>query len=859
MKIRLKWLENRAEGQTVCTFSVPWDRGMLTNEKLLTIEDPVGRRINNESHVLAYWDDGSIKWTNHGISEMDPAEYYEIYICKANPGQSGTGSQEALLGTAGKEFIQIDNGILLVKIPVGGKDILRDLYIGERLVCRKAMLVSIKECHSSFEEGKEIRYDQFESTVTSAVLEKNHSVKAVVKVTGKYRYKAKEWLPFQIRFTFYRNNPEIRMVHTFFYDGNPNKDMIKGIGLRYYQTLEGELYNRHVRISGDTGFLTESPKMLTTARTTKRYETLLKEQMDGKNIEFTKEDGVFAGLLKDSAVWEDYRIHQDSASHYQIKKRTKKQCSWVSVKHGTRSGGGVYLGGTNGGIFSGIRNFWQKYPAAVDLYHIAGDEAEITLWFWSPYGESMDLRHYDTDTHMESSYEGFDEMRSTPYGIANTTEVSLVVSVSTPSHTALKQMERKLQNPDLLVCTSEYYSSAKAFGIWQSEDTSTDFGRWLESRQKQLIQAFKEQIEVHQWYGFWNYGDIMRFYDPVRHCWKFDLGGCAWNNSELVPDMWLWYSFLHNGDSTAFRLAEAYTRHGSEVDQYHFGEYKGLGSRHNVVHWGCGCKEPRVSMAGLNRFFYYLTGDERMGEILDEVADADYTTVNLDPLRTIVASDGYLTHARSAPDWSSYCANWMTKWERYQDFSYRNKILTGIRSLIEMPLGLNSGPMFGYDPGTGSLIHIGDNNQSYHMCNCFGSIQVWQELSYMLQNKEFDRLLEEYGAYYVLPYEEKKRRNPEITADLWGMPGMVIPISAFAAYRKGDKELGARIWQIAVKELLKPTESKRIESLQIPAPVMELDGCDSASGAIYMNVFLALPFLKQLLTEEELFAEVRSV
>lgn len=863
MKIRVKWLEERAEGQTSCTFSVPWDRGILYNEKSLIMEDPAGRRVENQSSVLAYWADGSIKWTNHAISEASPAEYYEIGISQdaenhshhAAPGQ--TGDEEAGMGVAYKEFIQIRNGLISVKIPCTGREVLQELYIGDRLICHSAMLVSTKECRSSFGEAEQVRYDPFESRVTSAVLEKNHSIKTVVKVTGKYRGRTKEWLPFQLRLIFYRNSPEIRIVHTFFYDGNPNKDVIKGIGLRYYQVMEGELYNRHVRISGDTGFLTESPKMLVTARVRERYETLLKEQMEGKNVQFTEEDHAFAELLEDSAVWNDYRINQDSASHYQIKKRTKEPCSWVSAKHGLRSNGGTYLGGINGGIFSGIRNFWQKYPAAVDLYHAAEEEAEVTLWFWSPYGESMDLRHYDTDTHMASSYEGFDEMRSTPYGIANTTELTLVVCKETPTHTVLKRLEQKIQNPDLLVCTPEYYSNAKAFGTWEPEDDSTDLGRWFEARAKEMLHAFKEQIEVHGWYGFWNYGDIMRFYDPVRHCWKFDLGGCAWNNSELIPDMWMWYSFLHSGSSEAFRLAEAYTRHGSEVDQYHFGEYKGLGSRHNVVHWGCGCKEPRISMAGLNRFLYYLTGDERMGEILDEVADADYTTVNLDPLRTIVAPDGCPTHARSAPDWSSYCANWMTRWERYQDTGCRDKILTGIHSLMQMPSGLNSGPMFGYDPKTGSLIHIGDENQSYHMCNCFGAIQVWLELSYMLQNEEFDRLLEAYGGYYILPFEEKKRLNPAIDTDLWGMAGMVVPLSAFAAFRSGDKAMAKRTWQIAVKDLWKPIESKKVDSLQIPAPVMELDGCDSASGAIYMNLFLAFPYLKQLLTEEELYAEVK--
>ena len=30
------------------------------------------------------------------------------------------------------------------------------------------------------------------------------------------------------------------------------------------------------------------------------------------------------------------------------------------------------------------------------------------------------------------------------------------------------------------------------------------------------------------------------------------------------------------------------------------------------------------------------------------------------------------SHARSGPDWSSLCSNWMTRWERFHDTKYRD-------------------------------------------------------------------------------------------------------------------------------------------------------------------------------------------
>ena len=121
----------------------------------------------------------------------------------------------------------------------------------------------------------------------------------------------------------------------------------------------------------------------------------------------------------------------------------------------------------------------------------------------------------------------------------------------------------------------------------------------------------------------------MHTYDPIRHCWRYDMGGFAWQNTELVPTYWLWLYFLRTGREDVFTVAEAMSRHCSEVDFYHFGPMAGIGSRHNVRHWGCSCKEPRVSMAGHHRVYYYLTGDARIGDAMADAKDADLSLKNI--------------------------------------------------------------------------------------------------------------------------------------------------------------------------------------------------------------------------------------
>ena len=98
----------------------------------------------------------------------------------------------------------------------------------------------------------------------------------------------------------------------------------------------------------------------------------------------------------------------------------------------------------------------------------------------------------------------------------------------------------------------------------------------------------------------------------------YDVGGHGWNNTELMPNAWLWYAFLRSGRADIFRVAEAMHRNTSEVDVYHSGRFAGLGSRHNVNHWGDGAKEARIDEAFQKRFYYYLTTDERTGDLLRE-------------------------------------------------------------------------------------------------------------------------------------------------------------------------------------------------------------------------------------------------
>ncbi|MGP4042030.1 exo-rhamnogalacturonan lyase family protein [Gracilibacillus sp. D59] len=849
--IALSWLEKKPEINTGITWGIPWEKGMLNKKDSLTLVDTNELEIPLQSWPTAFWPDGSVKWTAHAVSLKDEVCVDRYQVKKGKPVEK----MNPLTIHDQADFIHINTGDLTYKVNKTGDMVIGEVYYGESLVCEGGYLKGIRESKNRTDGIVTSKQEVFYSEIKNVVVEQKGPIRAVVKISGRHKINSdkREWLPFTLRLYFYAGQYTVKAVHTFLYDGNPHKDFIKGIGIDFKVPMNGPLYNRYIKFAGDSGFFSESPKGMLTWRTKGRYEELYKMQMDGKPFEFDAEDKHFVALLDDSATWDNFKLVQISADSYTISKQTKEECAWIRAVSGKRSGGLAYVGSESGGIAVAIRNFWQKHPSSLEIKQLSEQTSTLTAWFWSPDAPTMDLRHYDTETHVKSSYEGAEEFRSTPYGIGNTSELTIGFFHSTPDQEELQTFVQEKESPPLLVCDPTYYHDTKALGVWSLKDESTPIKAKLESALDEVLQFYLDEVEQRGWYGFWDYGDVMHSYDHVRHVWKYDLGGCAWQNTELAPNYWLWYMFLRSGREDIFRFAEAMTRHTSEVDVYHFGEYAGLGSRHNVLHWGCGCKEARIGAAGLHKIYYYLTADERIGDIMDEVVNADYTTEQIPPMRAYFPRDHFPTHVRSGPDWAAFCSNWLTKWERYEDTNFRDKMLTGINSLKNMPYRLLTGPVFGYEPRTGELMFFGNENSGHHLIMSMGGAQVWMEMAEVLEDSEWNDMLVEFGEFYNLSKEEKSQRTSgEIRGDKpWGTPMLSSTLVAFAAAQRKDAELAKQAWSYLLEDsthwqIKTPLNIDKTEDYVRPLSEVKSISTNTASQWS-LNVIVCLELIDQYL------------
>jgi hypothetical protein len=600
-------------------------------------------------------------------------------------------------------------------------------------------------------------------------MEQSGPVRAVAKIEGKHRgtKSGREWLPFVVRFYFYAGQDSVRMVHTVVYDGDESRDFIRGLGVVFSVPMREQVHNRHVRFSGEgSGLWAEpiQPMIGRGGRFVAHPQTgadVYPDQIAGRRVPDKEAYNARGqGLLTDWAVWDDFKLVQPNADGFTVLKRANPESAWIPAGAGRRASGLVFAGDVSGGLAASLKNFWQSYPTSLEVKKAAGGAAELIVWMWSPEAPGMDVRHYDTRAHgLEAAYEDVQPGFSTAHGVARTSELTLFATAAVPSKEETAKMARAGAEPPLLVCAPQYLHSAQAFGVWGLEDRSTPVKRAIEERLAATLDFYLKQVDQRNWYGFWDYGDVMHSYDSERHVWRYDLGGMAWDNTELGTDMWLWYSFLRTGRADVFRMAEAMTRHTSEVDTYHLGRFAGLGSRHNVRHWGCGAKEARISQAAYRRFYYYLTTDERTGDIMREVLNVDYKVAEYDPMRlaqpVAEAEKKYPARVRLGPDWLAFVSNWMTEWERTGDTKWRDKILAGVESLVRMPLGLRTGKnlLFGYDPATGKLYQLSDEAGQYNLATIMGGAEVVFELDLTLDDERWRKLWLQYCRLNNAPKE----------------------------------------------------------------------------------------------------------
>ncbi len=776
--VPLHWLNVPTSSMPV-TIGIPFRQGELKDASLLALDGSAP----SAAWPTAWWPDGSVKWA--ALSAIADKQSMRVIqnAKKAKPAK-GFSIQDT-----GNQLV-VHTGRLTTWIHKSGNVLVDSMAIAGKVVGTSGMLTATTT------RGR------FCSYINKVRVKRQSAVDAVIRIDGTHSDGQRSWLPFTVRLHFWLGSPQVKMIHTFTYDGEQDEDLITSLAIRFGIPMRTEAYNRHVVFAMSADRLWSEPVQPLDGRRELRLrqsppeegrgipqqQNIQQDQMQGRRVPPREAfDAIGQSLIDHWAQWDGFRLSQLTDNAFSIRKRATDQSPWIGTLTGERSPGYAFVGDTEGGLAVRLKDFWQSYPSTMEVSDARSPEAHLTFYLWSPEAEPMNLCHYDTIAHgLAESYEDVQEGMSTPYGIARTSELWLLPQAGYPGPDGVRAQIAQLDDACRLLPTPEYLHSRQAFGIWSLPTSNLE----VEKRLDEYITIYQRETERHKWYGFWNYGDVMHACDPERDAWRYDVGGYAWDNTELASPVWLWMMFLRSGRSDIWRMAEAMTRHNSEVDTYHIGPFAPLGSRHNVSHWGCGAKEARISQSAFLRYYYYLTADERMGDLMHAQTDADTLLLHLDPMRLAEPREKFPCSAparlRIGPDWLAYAGNWMTEWERTGNTRYHDKLMTGLLSISELADGLFTGnKALGYDPSSGRISYDGPSTlrNTNHLATIMGGFEVMNELLPMTACKAFERV-----------WLDHARRYREMAKTVSRNHFPVRRLDAYAAWVDRDAQRKALVW-----------------------------------------------------------------
>lgn len=416
-------------------------------------------------------------------------------------------------------------------------------------------------------------------------------------------------------------------------------------------------------------------------------------------------------------------------------------------------------------------------------------------------------------------------------------------------------------NPPVLYGEPDYIHETRAIGTyWTPYDNSSGTAGRIESNLDFLADFYQKQVEDRRWYGFLDFGDFMHTYDPDRHTWRYDIGGYAWDNSELSPDLFFWSHFLRTGRADLYHFSHDMSRHTGEVDVYHIGQWKGLGTRHGVQHFGDSAKQARISQAQFRKVFYFISGgDERTGELLEETLDTDKTYAILDPNRKVrtdgwVPTPGSLATIGLGTDWSALAASWLIEWERRGPRweEAKTKLTNTLVGIASLKNGFVTGSGL-YNSSDGTLAPPPTdptNNGTVavsHLSGAFGLMEVIAELTEQYGDDlpaGFEEVWLDYCYYYSAPAAEQiSRYGSSWSASLRQDHSRLL---AYAANRLNNATLAARAWSEFEVDGLNTTgvwEAVRLSGSEVLSEVDEatwISTNEAAVSAIVM-VLCSLP------------------
>lgn len=181
--VTLDWLEDGGLGAAPgSTVGVPWPKGAYQADQTFALTDADGKAVPVQSWPIAYWPDGSLKWSAHAVSSGSG----KLTLAA---GDAAAPAKKVTVDKSGGT-IDVSTGVITAKIGKNGSTLIKSVTRGSTEIAKNGRLVLIRQPEIEDEDQGAVRTERFDGAIGEVTVEQDGPVRAVVRIDGKHRKEA---------------------------------------------------------------------------------------------------------------------------------------------------------------------------------------------------------------------------------------------------------------------------------------------------------------------------------------------------------------------------------------------------------------------------------------------------------------------------------------------------------------------------------------------------------------------------------------------------------------------------------------------------------------------------------------------
>ena len=225
----------RSEAKGLTTWGCMWKQGECPADtqqragKYFICQNDKGERVSIQSRITAYWQDGSVKWSAHTADAERLGSHITMELSDTKPDME---MQNPV------KIKEDDNGFcihtknMILHIAKKGNNLIDTAVINNVTRLKNVHPVLQLEEPMNWNEEEAHIVKSYTGVIEQVQVEECGELMTVIRYEGCHvNREGVKKIPFIIRMTVGAELEDIHFVHTFLYDGDENRDYLKGIGI----------------------------------------------------------------------------------------------------------------------------------------------------------------------------------------------------------------------------------------------------------------------------------------------------------------------------------------------------------------------------------------------------------------------------------------------------------------------------------------------------------------------------------------------------------------------------------------------------------------------------------------------------